>query len=282
MSPNSPATCNRAKVMSARSLMRPLPATAEHGGTVDAGRQDRELRAPRSSRRASPSPWSTAPAQPVGEMTPDAVIDLLAGREQAERRAMSDVALSATPSRQRRCSSGWPIWAIALLAVAAALSCAATAFPGRPTIPTTPIIPVRRMDRRVHDLAQDQLHLADARSSPPSSTCRCKLAFALLAKGFKIGIGAGGDRCCRACPGSASSPPLASLGHALGGMRLALLARPRLPLHRAVRPMGQRHADAGADLICRAVLRRHRAAARHLGLSHAAGRTAGRSRRRST
>ena len=55
-----------------------------------------------------------------------------------------------------------------------------------------------------------------------------------------------------------------------------------LPLHRAVRPVGQRHADAGADRHLRAALRRHRAAARHLGLSLAARRQAASSRRRST
>ena len=75
---------------------------------------------------------------------------------------------------------------------------------------------------------------------------------------FKIGHGARRRLSCRGCPGSASArrPSSPAMRSAAGGWRCG---RRLLPLYRAVRPVGQRHADAGADRHRRAALRRHRA-----------------------
>ncbi|MGE4253504.1 MAG: glycine betaine/L-proline ABC transporter ATP-binding protein [Parvibaculaceae bacterium] len=76
---------NRAKVMSAQTLMQPASSSASHDGRV-----------PATAKIASFAPQIVAAKKPfavvdgngdtLGEVTPEAVIDLLAGREQAERR----------------------------------------------------------------------------------------------------------------------------------------------------------------------------------------------------
>ncbi len=70
---------HRAKVMSARSLMRPCEMS-EHGGTVT---PDAKIASFSASIVASGKPFAVAngAGKPLGEITPQAVIDLLAGIE---------------------------------------------------------------------------------------------------------------------------------------------------------------------------------------------------------
>jgi glycine betaine/proline transport system ATP-binding protein len=74
---------NRAKVMSARSLMR-KPGNSEHGGTV---RPEAKIASFAPEIVAAKLPFSVVDRSGavLGEVTPNAVIDLLAGREGAER-----------------------------------------------------------------------------------------------------------------------------------------------------------------------------------------------------
>src|SRR5262245_38638874 len=73
---------NRAKVLSAQSIMRASPAEARHGGSVKAGAKVASF-APELVASELPFAVIDAAGKTVGEITPKAVIDLLAGRDQA-------------------------------------------------------------------------------------------------------------------------------------------------------------------------------------------------------
>ncbi|MFO0991469.1 MAG: ATP-binding cassette domain-containing protein [Hyphomicrobiales bacterium] len=73
---------NRAKVLSAQSLMRPSAAEARHGGTVTAVAKVASF-APEIVASDLPFAVVDDAGKTVGEISPKAVIDLLAGRDQA-------------------------------------------------------------------------------------------------------------------------------------------------------------------------------------------------------
>lgn len=77
---------NRAKVLSAQSLMRPSAAEARHGGTVTAVAKVASF-APEIVASELPFAVVDAAGKTVGEISPRAVIDLLAGRDQAGLRS---------------------------------------------------------------------------------------------------------------------------------------------------------------------------------------------------
>jgi glycine betaine/proline transport system ATP-binding protein len=76
---------NRAKVMSAQSLMQPAKSAAAHDGKVSARAKIASF-APQIVAAKKPFAVVGEDGGTLGEVTPEAVIDLLAGREQAERR----------------------------------------------------------------------------------------------------------------------------------------------------------------------------------------------------
>jgi len=73
---------NRAKVLSAQSIMRASSAQATHGGTVKAAAKVASF-APELVASELPFAVVDAAGKTVGEVTPKAVIDLLAGRDQS-------------------------------------------------------------------------------------------------------------------------------------------------------------------------------------------------------
>jgi glycine betaine/proline transport system ATP-binding protein len=73
---------NRAKVLSAQSIMRASSAQAAHGGTVKAAAKVASF-APELVASELPFAVVDAAGKTVGEVTPKAVIDLLAGRDQS-------------------------------------------------------------------------------------------------------------------------------------------------------------------------------------------------------
>ena len=76
---------NRAKVMSAQSLMQPAKSAAQHDGKV-AARAKIASFAPQIVSAKKPFAVVGDDGGTLGEVTPESVIDLLAGREKAERR----------------------------------------------------------------------------------------------------------------------------------------------------------------------------------------------------
>ena len=76
---------NRAKVMSAQSLMQPATSAAQHQDKIDARAKIASF-APQIVGARKPFAVVDDDGGTLGEVTPEAVIDLLAGREQAERR----------------------------------------------------------------------------------------------------------------------------------------------------------------------------------------------------
>jgi len=77
---------NRAKVLSAQSIMRASSAGARHGGTVTAAAKVASF-APEIVASDLPFAVVDSAGKTVGEIAPRAVIDLLAGRDQAGARA---------------------------------------------------------------------------------------------------------------------------------------------------------------------------------------------------
>ena len=88
----------RAKVMSAGRLMRPLSAAPDYGGTVKATDKIASFAAAIVGAR-KPFAVADAERQVVGEVTPDAVIDLLAGRDQLDEAARMTIAAARAADR---------------------------------------------------------------------------------------------------------------------------------------------------------------------------------------
>ena len=156
---------------------------------------------------------------------------------------------------------------------AGAVPAARQRCPGRSNYPADAVVPVADWVSAIMSWLKINLTWL-TRSITAILGVPLDFALDLLAKNFKIGHGAGGDRRCRACPGSASAPrrsspaaPSAAGGSALlvGGcfLYIALFGKWTSAM-----------LTLGADLDRRAVLHRHRPAPRHLGVAQAMGRTA--------
>ena len=125
----------RAKVISARSLMRPCETDGarRHGG---AGRPHRELLGQADRRAGKPFAVVNGTGKPIGEVTPDAVIDLLAGIDRTEAPGLTVAADTpaaegaAGPEVAGRLGRG-------ARRRAGPRRCSATICPGRSTIPPT-------------------------------------------------------------------------------------------------------------------------------------------------
>ena len=220
--------------------------------------------------------------KPIGEVTPQAVIDLLAGHRPAGERAHDGDAASPRARAGDRFGH-WPVvWARrAARRARASILLRDTSALGRRSIPTAPSCRSPNGSAplmswlKIEPLLADALDHRGARRAAATSrsTCWPRTARSATAPEAMVlprlsWVGVVAAACLA--------------GHAAGGRKLGAAGRRLLPLHRAVRPMGQRHADAGADRHRRAALRRHRAAGRHLGLAHACASTGWSSRPRST
>ena len=129
----------RAKVISARSLMRPCQ-TDGHAGTVAPDARIASFSARHRSPPASPSPSSMRTGKPIGEVTPQAVIDLLAGIDRSGGAWRDDRGRHAfRPGRPVQ--TGWWSGPLRSLAVACLCLCPRPACPGPSTIPPTPSCP---------------------------------------------------------------------------------------------------------------------------------------------
>ena len=192
----------RAKVISAQSLMHRLRTAPSM-----AARSRRTPRSPasRPSIVAAGKPFAVVngTGKPIGEVTPQAVIDLLAGIGAAGTRRMT-IAADPAPPRSRPVQLWLVVWAAALAAVL-------VVFLLRDSLPWAVELSGRRhpsgrrLGQRDHDLAQGQSQLADPldhRGARRAARFRARPA----RQEFQDRPRRRGDRRCRACPGSASAP----------------------------------------------------------------------------
>ena len=119
--------------------------------------------------------------------------------------------------------------------------------PGRPTIRPSAILPVAEWIGAMMQWLKAQSHLASRARSPRCSTCRCDFALGLLAKGLKIGTAPRRGVLPRLSWVGVVAPRRDLAGHAAWRLAAGAAGRGLLPLYRPVRPVGQRHADPGAD-----------------------------------
>ena len=209
-----------------------------------------------SSRPAQPFAVVDGTGKPIGEVTPQAVIDLLAGSERREPAHDGD------GKRQRGEAAPGSDLAAGLgrgaCRRACRCSCCSDSLPWAVNYPAERDRPGRRLDQRADGLDQVEPVLADAldhRGARRAARSRAQSA----GQEFQDRPRRRRRSSCRACPGSASCAAAFLAGHAARRPASSAAGRRLLPLHRAVRPVDQRHADAGADLHRRAVLHRHRA-----------------------
>ena len=253
---------------------------AEHGGTVA---PDAKIASFAAGIVAAGKPFAVVDGtgKPIGEVTPQAVIDLLAGHRPVRSRRMTRRRASTSAARPRPAQLWLLIWACALAAVLVRLPAAATVCPGPSTIRPTrscrsPTGSARCMRWiKVEPVLADPL---DHRGARRAARFRARPARQELQDRPRRR----GDRPAAAVLGRRRAPPPSSPATPPAAGRLGAAGRRLLPLHRAVRPMDQRHADAGADLDRRAVLRRHRAARSASGPGASHGPKGSSSRRPST
>ena len=202
-------------------------------------------------------------------MTPQAVIDLLAGIERAEPGVT--IAADSAAARQRPVQIWLVVWAAALAAVLV-LFLLRDSLPWAVNYPAEAVVPVADWVSAIMNWLKINLSWL-TRSITAILGVPLDFALDLLAKNFKIGARRRRRPPCPGCPGSASAPrPIWPAAPSAAGSSARWSAA--VPLHRAVRQMDQRHADARADLYRRAVLHRHRPVPRHLGMAQAMGRKA--------
>ena len=163
----------------------------------------------------------------------------------------------ASPVGQRR-QLGWGLAWAAAFAVSLGLYLLRDRFPWVATYPIDLDHAGRRAGSAPPWGRRPICSSASRAASPPCSPCRCDFALDLLSQGFQFGDGAIAVNLPRLSWVGVTAA-VAIAGHALGGRQAGAGHRALLPLPRPVRPVGQRHADAGAD-------RRRRAARRRLGL----------------
>ncbi len=173
----------RAKVMSAGRLMGPISAVTRLRRVREDVRQDRVLRG-RDRWRRQDFPGHGLQGQPVGEVTPTAVIDLLADRDGAARMS---IATDVAPERTLAISAWTLIWP-ATLAVVALLYLEPGIAPWAVDYPDSAIIPVA--DWIAGLMAWLKINFTWlTRGLTAILNLPLQWAFNLLAKGCKIGTG---------------------------------------------------------------------------------------------
>ena len=185
MSPNSPATCDRAKVISARSLMRACDG-AEHGGTVA---PDAKIASFSASIVAAGKPFAVVngTGKPIGEVTPQAVIDLLAGIDVREPAHDGDG--KRQRGEARRLQRWLLVWAAGRLPPCWCVFLLQDSVPWAVNYPAEAIVPVADWVSALMGWIKSNLSWL-TRSITAVLGVPLDFALDLLAKNFKIGHGA--------------------------------------------------------------------------------------------